>query len=76
MSRETPEQRAEGWRNLQARVETITQTLFNVRDASLVSGHDITDAPPEMRMALGDLVMELTLWAGKLAGSEKKEVTS
>src|SRR6185437_11781818 len=59
--------RAEAWNNLQARIETLSQTLFNVRDVNLANGADITDAPVGVRMALADLTHELSMWAGKLS---------
>jgi hypothetical protein len=60
--------RDEGWNNLQARVEYLTQTLFNVRDANTASGRGIDDAPLGMRAALNDLTHEVSMWEGKLAG--------
>lgn len=59
--------RAEGWADVQARIEELDQTLFNVRDANLRAGLDITDAPEGVRAALYGLQHELDLWRGKWA---------
>lgn len=65
--------RAGEWARLQARVETITQTLFNVRDANAASGAGITDAPADFRAALAGLDGELAMWRGSLAEHDQQE---
>ena len=65
--------RAEEWANLQARVEVMSQTLFNVRDANLASGRDIYDAPAAFRIALADLEHELARWRHKFADHDARE---
>lgn len=67
------DKRAEGWDSLQALIERLTQTLFNVRDANLAAGRDITDAPEGVREAVDSLQDELARWRGKFAEQRAAE---